>query len=380
MSSLFGRALSLIVSSMLAVSSFASEKYPVPLNLTQGVTEVSQEVYALHMIIFWVCVVIAVTVFGFLFFSIFAHRKSKRPKPADFHESTTVEILWTAVPFIILVIMAIPAARVLVQMEDTADADMTIKITGYQWRWHYDYLGEDVSFFSALAPEQNAARRLRSGIDVDQFPHYLKDVDKPLVVPVGRKIRFLQTSADVIHSWWVPDLALKKDAIPGFINENWTLIEKEGTYRGKCAELCGRDHGYMPVVVEAVSQEKFDQWLAEQRASKAKDDAASVKIWSTEELIARGEGVYNSACVACHQSQGQGIANVFPAITGSAVATGDMAKHIKTVLNGVPGTAMAAYGPQMSDIDIVAVVTYQRNALGNNVGDAAQPSDVAALR
>ena len=381
MGSLFLRAVTAIATLAVAIpASAASEEYPVPLNLPVGVTEISRSVYDLHMLIFWICCVIGVVVFSVLFYSVYAHRKSRGAVAATFHESTAVEIVWTIIPFLILVGMAVPAAKVLVNMENSADADMTVKITGYQWKWHYDYIGEDVSFFSALNPEHNAARQLNSGVDVNQYEHYLKDVDNPLVLPVGRKIRFLQTSADVIHSWWVPDLAVKKDAIPGFINENWALIEKPGTYRGKCAELCGRDHGFMPVVVKAVSEEEFVAWLAEQKAGNAADTAAAEKVWSNEELIARGEGVYNSACVACHQAGGQGIPGTFPAITGSPVATGDATKHIDVVVNGVAGTAMAAFSQQLNDIDLASVLTYQRNALGNSVGDTIQPSDVAALR
>ncbi|MEM7207615.1 MAG: cytochrome c oxidase subunit II [Pseudomonadota bacterium] len=366
---------------MAALSvSAKTEEYPFPINLPVGVTEISRDVYGLHMLIFWICCVIAVGVFGVLFWSVIFHRKSKNPVPANFHESTTVEIIWTIIPFLILVAMAVPAAKVLVTMEQTGDADMTIKVTGYQWKWHYEYIGEDVGFFSVLNHEHNAARQTGSGIDVSQFPHYLKDVDKPLVVPVGQKIRFLHTSSDVIHSWWVQDLAVKKDAVPGFINENWARIDEPGTYRGKCAELCGRDHGFMPIVVEALPQEEFDAWLAAQKAGVEEDAMASAQHWETEELIARGEGVYNTNCIACHQAGGQGIPGAFPAITGSPIATGDASEHAALVINGVVGTAMAAYGQQLSDIELAAVVTYQRNALGNSVGDAIQPTDVAAIR
>ena len=357
-----------------------TDAYPTPLNLPVGVTPISQSVYDLHMMIFYICCAIALLVFGVLFYSVFKHRKSKGAVPATFHESTTIEIIWTVIPFVILVAMAIPAAKVLVAMEQTGDADMTIKVTGYQWKWHYDYIGEDVSFFSTLHPEHNAARQVGSGIDVSQIPHYLKDVDNPLVVPVGKKIRFLQTSNDVIHSWWVPDLAVKKDAIPGFINENWALIEKPGVYRGKCAELCGRDHGFMPIVVKAVPEEEYQAWLADTKAGVVADAAAAEKVWSKDDLIARGEGVYNSACIACHQANGQGIPGAFPAIAGSAIATGDAGDHLSVVLNGVAGTSMAAFGGQLNDIDLAAVVTYQRNAFGNEVGDFIQPGDVADAR
>ena len=230
-------------------------------NIPRGVTELSQEIYGLHMLIFWVCVAIAVVVFGAMFYSVFAHRKSIHPKPADFHESTSVEIAWTVVPFVILVAMAIPAAGTLIKMDDTRNADLSIKVTGYQWKWEYEYLGENVSFFSTLAADSNAARQLNSGIDVTKVPNYLVDVDNALVLPVGKKVRFLITANDVIHAWWVPDIAVKKDAIPGYINEMWAKIEVPGTYRGVCAELCGRDHGFMPIVVKAVPEDEYNAWL-----------------------------------------------------------------------------------------------------------------------
>jgi cytochrome c oxidase subunit 2 len=216
-------------------------------NMPRGVTEISGRVYDLHMLIFWVCVGIGVVVFGAMFYSVFAHRRSRHPKPADFHESTSVEIMWTIVPFAILVLMAIPAANALIQMEDMRGAQMSVKVTGYQWKWHYDYVDKDVSFYSTLHADSNHARQLDSGIDPTQVPNYLLEVDNRLVLPVRTKIRFLITANDVIHAWWVPDLAVKKDAIPGYVNEMWTSIDEPGIYRGVCAELCGRDHGFRPV-------------------------------------------------------------------------------------------------------------------------------------
>ncbi len=353
---------------------------PSTLNMPQGVTAISREVYDLHMMVFWIVCAIGVVVFGALFYSILKHRKSQGAVAATFHESTAVEIVWTVIPFIILVAMAIPAAKTLIAMEDTSNADVTIKVTGYQWKWHYDYVGEDVGFFSVLNAEHNAARKVGSGIDVSQYEHYLKDVDRELVVPVGQKVRFLFTAADVIHAWWVPDLAVKKDAIPGFINESWTLIDEPGVYRGKCAELCGRDHGFMPVVVRAVPQDEYAAWLAEQRGEAQVEASAAEREWSSEELIARGESVYKTNCASCHQAQGQGIPGVFPAIAGSAVATGALDGHLDVIYNGVAGTAMAGFGAQLSDLDIAAVINYQRNAFGNNADGALQPADVAALR
>ena len=239
------------------------------LNMPVGVTEISHKTYDLHMLAFWICVWIAVLVFGALTYAIFAFRKSKGAKAATWDHSNTAELIWTVIPVMILIGLAIPSARTLVLIEDTRNSDMTIKITGYQWRWQYDYLGTGVNFFSVLAESSNAARQPRSGIDPFTVPHYLLDVDKPMVVPVGKKIRYLVTGADVIHSWWVPDLSIKRDAIPGFVNEGWFRIDEPGTYRGQCAELCGKDHGFMPIVVKAVTQAEFDEWLAAQKAAAA---------------------------------------------------------------------------------------------------------------
>ncbi len=245
------------------------------LNMTQGVTKISKDVYDIHMMVFWVCCAIGIVVFGVMFYSMWAHRKSKGVVPAKFHESTLVEIIWTAIPFIVLIGVAIPSAKTLIAMEDTSDSELTIKVTGYQWKWHYDYLDSNIDFFSTLASEHNNARQLGSGTDLTKIDNYLREVDKPLVVPVGVKIRFLHTANDVIHSWWVPDLALKKDAIPGFVNENWTVIEEPGVFRGKCAELCGRDHGFMPIVIHAVSAEDFAKWVAEQQQANASSDTVA---------------------------------------------------------------------------------------------------------
>jgi cytochrome c oxidase subunit 2 len=246
------------------------------INMPQGVTPISREIYDLHMAIFGICMVIGVLVFGVMFYSIWKHRKSRGAKAGNFHESQTVEIVWTIIPFFILIGMAYPAARTLIKMDDMSDTEMTVKITGYQWMWHYDYLEDGVSFYSRLDADSNVARQKDSGVNPQDVPHYLLNVDKPLVLPVGVKIRLLTTAADVIHSWWVPELGVKKDAIPGYINEFWTQIEQPGTYRGVCAELCGKDHGFMPVVVRAVSQEEYEEykvWLQEQRAGVAQQAA-----------------------------------------------------------------------------------------------------------
>jgi len=349
------------------------------LNMTKGVTGISNEVYDLHMLIFYICCVIALIVFGVMFYSIFRHRKSKGAVAAHFHESTKVEIIWTVIPIIILVAMAIPATKTLVAMEDTSQSDITVKITGSQWKWHYSYFGEDVEFFSLLATSQKQI----DGIEA-KGAHYLLEVDNPLVLPVNRKVRFLMTSDDVIHSWWVPDFAVKKDTIPGFINEAWTRIDEPGVYRGQCAELCGRAHGFMPVVVHAMEEEKFDEWLASKKEELALQKAAAQEALSQDlsmdELMSQGESIYTARCAVCHQANGEGIPGAFPAIKGSPIATGDVTEHIDIIVNGRPGTAMQAFSNQLSDKEIGAVITYQRNAWGNDTGDTVQASDVNAFK
>jgi cytochrome c oxidase subunit 2 len=328
------------------------------------------------MIIFAICVAIAVVVFGVMFWSLIRYRRSQNKKSAHFHESTAVEILWTAIPVVILVAMAVPATATLKKIYDASDAEVDVLVTGYQWRWRYEYLNEGVSFFSNLSTPAEQIENQQQKSDT-----YLLEVDEPLVVPVGTKVRFLLTSNDVIHSWWVPELAVKKDAVPGFINESWTRIEEPGTYRGQCAELCGRNHAFMPVEVKAVSQDEFQQFLAQKRAQAEAEKASESKQWSKDELMAKGEQVYATYCSACHQPQGQGLPPAFPALAGNAnmIEASGLQGHIERVLYGKSGTAMPGFAETLSAADIAAVVTYERNAWGNDAGDVVQPETINTM-
>lgn len=344
------------------------------LNMTPGVTTTSRQVFDLHMLIFWLCLGIGLLVFGVMAYSIHRHRKSRGAVPATFQQNARLELAWTIVPLLILGGMAVAATRVLVLMDDSSDAALTVKITGYQWRWQYQYLGKDITFFSSLATD----RRSISG-EQPKGENYLLEVDKPLVLPVGRKIRFIVTANDVIHSWWVPALGWKKDAIPGYINDAWAYIEEPGTYRGQCAELCGRDHAFMPIVVVAMQPEDFADWLTEQQAEQAAASNAAARSWSREELLERGEKVYLSACAACHQVNGKGIPKVFPDLTTSALVAKDLSAHLQVVLHGRPGTAMQAFGGQLSDLETAAVTSYERVRFGGSEA-IVQPSRVASAR
>ncbi len=342
------------------------------LNMSPGATPVSQSVYNLHMIILWICTIIGVGVFGVMLYSIIYHRKSRGVTPATFHESTKVEIAWTVVPFLILISMAVPATSTLLDIYDHEDAELDILVTGYQWKWKYEYLnenGENVSFFSNLRTPQSEIYNAE-----EKGEHYLLEVDEPLVIPEDTKVRFLVTANDVIHSWWVPHLGVKKDAIPGFINEAWTRTSEEGIYRGQCAELCGKDHGFMPIVVNVVSKEEYAGWLGEKQAEAAEIKKLMAQTFTMDELMERGKAVYQRNCAACHGANGEG--GLGKAIAGSPVATGDLAAHLDIGINGVAGTSMQAFGGQINDVEMAAVITYQRNAFGNNMGDMVQPIDV----
>ena len=377
---LVGKITTLLGLMIIAPRAFAD----MVLNLRRGVTDISQTVYELHMLILWVCVVIAIIVFGVMIVSMVLHRRSRGAEAASFSHSTKAELIWTIIPVIILVWMAVPAAKTLVAMEDFRDSEMTIKVTGYQWRWHYSYLGTEVDFFSTLARSSNIARQLRSGVDPFSVENYLLDVDKPLVVPVDTKIRLLITSNDVIHSWWMPSFAVKKDAVPGFINEVWFKANETGTFRGQCAELCGRGHGFMPIVVDVLSQQDYTAWIDAQAggqtvaAVESGPGAVAAAPMVAEEL--NGEDLYNISCGACHQANGQGLPPAFPSLVDSAVVDGPVAEHIDIVMNGRLGTAMVGFSTQLSDAKIAAIITYERNAWGLDSGDAVQASDIAAAR
>ena len=367
---MFSRTWQRLSSVVLGLLSAPAAMADWELNMTRGVTEVSQSIYELHMLIFWICVWIGVAVFGVMFYSIFKHRKSKGAVASQFHESLGLEVLWTAIPAVILIAMAVPATSTLIKMYDTTNADVDIKITGHQWKWQYDYLGEDVGFFSNLTTSQDEIYdRTEKG------KNYLLEVDKHLVVPSGQKLRFLITSNDVIHAWWVPQIAVKKDAIPGYINESWAIVPEgeEGIYRGQCAELCGIQHGFMPIVLEVVTSDQYQVWLDEQRAGVEAEAAAALGDFTYDELMAEGAKVYSRSCAGCHGSEGQGMGTVFPALAGSPMALNDMAGHIDIVLNGKPGTAMQSFSAQLTDVEIAAVITYERNAWGNDTGEMATP-------
>lgn len=342
------------------------------LNLKVPATEIADQIYDLHMLILWVCVGIFVVVFSLMFYSILKHRKSVGHEPAQFHENHLLEIVWTIIPVIILASMAYPATKTILAMKDTAEADMSIKVTGSQWKWAYKYLDNDVSFISTLATTQDQIRN-----KADKGENYLLEVDNPLVVPVGKKVRVLLTADDVIHAWWVPEFGVKQDAIPGFVRETWFKVDKPGTYRGQCAELCGKDHGYMPIVVEAMEQADYDSWMSAKVDAASAEAAGADKEWTLDDLVEKGKEVYGKNCAMCHQPTGAGMPPAFPALTGSAIALGPIEGHLDIVLNGK--NAMPKWDA-LSDTDIAAVITYERNALGNSVGDLIQPSAVKAAR
>jgi cytochrome c oxidase subunit 2 len=314
-------------------------------------------------------------VFVPMFYALWRHRKSLGHKAHDFHDHPKLEIAWTVVPFLILIGMAVPTTAVVISMKDTGAQEMTVKVTGRQWKWEYEYLGEDLKFISSLAtPREQIEQQAPKG------EHYLLEVDRPLVVPTGKKIRLVLVAEDVIHSWWVPAFGVKQDAIPGFIRDTWFTVDQPGTYRGQCAELCGVGHAFMPIVVEALPPEKYALWMQEQKTQLAAAKAGAQREYALAELVALGEKVYATNCSACHQANGGGIPGAFPALNGSKLVTGPKMGHLERVFHGKPGTAMQAFGSQLSDLDIAAVISFERNHWDNKTGDAVQPREVAALR
>ena len=351
------------------------------MNMRRGVTPLSKDMYDLHMIAMAVCAVIGVVVFGVMLYSLVHHRKSKGYQPAAFHDNPRLEIVWSIIPFLILVALAVPATQVLVRLEDSRDSDVTIKVVGSQWKWQYQYLDQGISFYSSLSTPYAQIQN-----EQPKGEWYLLEVDNPVVVPVHKKIRFLVTSSDVIHSWWVPELGVKRDAIPGFMHESWAWIEKRGVYRGQCTELCGINHGFMPIVVQAVSEDDFNKWVSEQPKAEDKyaatQSAPIVKAALTRDaLMNQGKITYEAICAACHKADGKGIPPLYPALKNSSVAVGyPIERHIGLILNGIAGSAMQPYKDQLTDEEIASVVTYERNAWGNNTNDLIQPGDVAKVR
>lgn len=434
----FKKALRGVIASSLALISGSA--FAIDLNMPVGVTPMSHDVYDLHMYVFWVCVGIGIVVFGLMLISIIWHRKAAGHQPAQFHENTAIEVIWTIIPFIILTALAIPASKVLVDMTNTSDPDMSVKIEGYQWKWQYDYLQDGFSYFSTLASDSNAASQLDSKLSPESVPHYLRDVDHPMVVPTGKKIRLLITANDVIHSWWVPDFAVKIDAIPGFVNQGWIKVDKPGTYRGSCSQLCGRGHAFMPIVVVAESWDDYQKWVAAMQASHGafinpaslkpeqngspvvyapaelnfnvptpaptqataaatpaaapsptptmaaaeakptgKSAVIAAKNWSMAAAMAHGKQVFDANCAACRMADGKGNpAMGVLAIAAGPIPNGPLAAHITLVLHGKG--IMPAWGNILDDADLAAVITYERNSFGNHKGDLVQPAQIKAAR
>lgn len=376
-------ALVLLCASLVSGAAWAVNGLPGgpavnQLDLHPPVTKLAAELQWLHNYIMLFCVVIFIAVFGVMFYSILKHRKSQGAKAANFHESVTVEIAWTVVPFLIVIAMALPATKAVVAMKDTTNADITIKVTGYQWKWGYDYLkgeGEGIGFLSTLDVSH---REMSDSGKPAQIDDYLLKVDNPLVVPVDKKIRIITTAHDVIHAFMVPAFGVKQDAIPGFVRDTWFRADATGDFYGQCAELCGKEHAYMPIHVKVLSQEAYAKWAGEKQAAMkaAADDPA--KVWQLAELVARGEKVYSANCAACHRPDGKGAGPIKP-LDGSAIVTGDAAQQIQIVLNGAANGAMPAW-KQLSDTDIAAVITYTKNSWSNKTGKLVQPAEIVAAR
>ncbi|WP_428419497.1 cytochrome c oxidase subunit II [Methylibium sp.] len=374
-----GLAASLYTTAALAVNDLPGGPAVNQLDLHPPVTRIAAEQHWLHYFMLVICLVIFIAVFGVMFYSIFKHRRSKGAKPANFHESTTVEIIWTVVPFFIVILMALPATKVVVAMKDTTNADLTIKATGYQWKWGYDYIkgeGEGIAFVSTL---DTAQRMMSDSGKPEPTDDYLLKVDNPLVVPVDKKVRIITTANDVIHAFMVPAFGIKQDAIPGFVRDTWFRAEKTGDFYGQCAELCGKEHAYMPIHVKVLSQADYAVWVEGEKkklAAKADDPA---KVWELPDLVARGEKVYAANCAACHQASGKGAGAIKPIDGAAVVLDADKTKQIAVLLNGQNNGAMPAW-KHLSDTEIAAVITYTKNHWSNATGQIVQPADVVAAR
>lgn len=373
-----GLAATLASQAALAVNDLPGGPKVNQLNLHEPVTRIAADQMWLHNMMLVICLAIFIAVFGVMFYSIFKHRKSRGAVPANFHESVKVEIAWTVVPFIIVILMALPATKVVVAMKDTTNADLTIKATGYQWKWGYDYLkgeGEGIGFLATL----DAAQREMSDAGKPEGDNYLLKVDNPLVVPVGKKVRIITTANDVIHAWMVPAFGVKQDAIPGFVRDTWFKAEKVGDYYGQCAELCGKEHAYMPIHVKVVSAEDYSKWVdgkKKEMAAKADDPS---KVWELAALVARGEKVYAANCAACHKADGTGAGPIKALDKSALVLSDDKSKQIQVLLNGAANGAMPAW-KQLSDTEIAAVITYTKNSWSNKTGQLVQPAEIVAAR
>ncbi len=371
---LFG-LLALLGSLFMTMPAFAGWA----IDLQKPNSAVAEQMYSLHVIITVVCAVIFVLVFGVMFYSLYAHRKSKGHKAANFHENATIEVVWTVIPFLILLVMAWPATKAVLDMRDSSAPEMTIKVTGYQWKWGYDYIHDGFGYVSTLATPLAQIKN-----EETKGENYLLEVDNPLVVPVGKKIRLLITANDVLHAWWVPALGVKQDAIPGFIRDAWFRADRPGLYRGNCAELCGKEHGYMPIVVEVKTQADYDKWLAGQKdkygVGKVAAPVIDTKVYPRDELATLGKTVYESAgCIGCHGPAGKGVPGQFPALDGSKMVNGPIADQVALLLNGKPGTAMASF-KHLSDKDIAAVIDFTRTSWSNKSAEFVQPIDIAKAR
>ena len=388
---MFSNRLRALASTLLAAPLAALADYHV--DILPPVTPVAREIYDLHFGILWVCVAIFFIVFGAMFWSLYKHRRSMGAKAAQFHENTTIEIIWTIIPFVILVGMAYPATKTVLNMKDASNADMSIKVTAYQWKWEYDYQQDGVRFFANLSTPRDQIEEYTK-VGAKKGEHYLLEVDRPMVVPVGKKVRLLITSNDVIHGWYVPQLGINQYGIPGFVKDAWFTVDTPGRYLGQCSQICGKEHGFMPIVVDAVPADKYAAWVKEQKAKMPAPVPAAApaavaaaapavaedpnKKWTLDELKAAGEKVYAANCAACHQATGKGVPPAFPPLDGSKVVNGPKPAQIQLVLKGKPGTAMAAF-ERLSDTELAAVITHTRSSWGNKAGEV-QPAEVKAAR